>query len=76
LDVNEHGMVAPGEAMLNRLAEESWLPRHVYDWGAADARHVDFSREEVVGALLGWGFDSSPEHLRTNLFDFKLPATA
>ncbi len=76
LDVNEHGMVAPGEAMLNRLAEESWLPRHVYDWGAADARHVDFSREEVVGALLGWGFESSPEHLRTNLFDFKLPATA
>ena len=76
LDVRGNGVVDTGEAMLARLAEESWLPRHVYDWGSSSARHVDFSREEVVGDLLGWGFGSSPDHLRSNLFDFKLPATA
>lgn len=76
LDVKGEGIVGTGAAMLQRLAEESWLPKHVYDWGAADTRHVDFSRDEVVGALLGWGFEASPEHLRQGLFDFNLPAPA
>jgi FADH2 O2-dependent halogenase len=76
LAVKGNGVVDTGEAMLQRLAEESWLPRHVFDWGAPEARNVDFSREEVVGALLGWGFESSPEHLRNGLFDFKLPEPA
>lgn len=62
-----------GAAMLERLAEESWLPKHVYDWGNPESRNVDFSRNEVVGALLEWGFTASPEHLRTGLFDFSLP---
>ena len=76
LAVRGNGVVDTGEAILARLAEEGWLPRHVYDWGAAASRHVDFSREEVVGALLGWGFEASPEHLRKGLFDFKLPTAA
>jgi len=76
LEIRGNGVVDTGEAMLARLAQESWLPRHVYDWGASESRHVDFSRDEVVGALLGWGFEASPDHLRQGLFDFKLPATA
>lgn len=76
LDVGEAGAVNAGQAMLQRLSEEAWLPRHVYAWGADEARHVDFSREDVVGSLLGWGFGDSPDHLRNGLFDFKLPATA
>jgi hypothetical protein len=76
LAVRGQGVVDAGDAMLGRLAEEPWLPRHVYDWGSKEARHVDFSREEVVGALLGWGFEASPDHLRNRLFDFSIPATA
>ena len=76
LAVDGNGVTETGEAMLQRLSEEQWLPKHVYDWGSATARHVDFSRDEVVGALLGWGFESSPSHLREGLFDFKLPAPA
>ena len=59
--------------MLARLTAESWLPRHVYDWGSPAARSVDFSRPEVAGALLEWGFTASPEPLRSHLFDFSLP---
>jgi hypothetical protein len=59
--------------MLERLRAEEWLPRHVYDWGNAAARSVDFSRPEVAGALLGWGFAESPEPVRSELFDFTLP---
>ena len=33
LAVKGNGTVDTGEAMLARLAEEGWLPRHVYDWG-------------------------------------------
>lgn len=76
LAVRGNGVVDTGEAMLGRLAEESWLPRHVYNWGSKEARHVDFSREDVVGSLLGWGFEASPDHLRQHLFDFRIPATA
>lgn len=76
LDLRGQGIVDTGGAMLQRLAEENWLPRHVYDWGAAESRHVDFSRDEVVGALLGWGFEAAPTHLRKGLFDFSLPAPA
>ena len=60
-------------AMLARLRAETWLPRHVYDWGNPDARSIDFSRPEVAGALLEWGFTASPEPLRSGLFDFSLP---
>ena len=61
------------EQMLARLRAEEWMPRHVYDWGDAAARSIDFSRPEVAGALLEWGFTASPPHLRTGLFDFTLP---
>jgi hypothetical protein len=60
--------------MFQRLAAESWLPRHVYDWGNPAERSIDFSRQDVAGALLGWGFTASPEPLRSSLFDFPLPA--
>jgi FADH2 O2-dependent halogenase len=60
--------------MFQRLAAESWLPRHVYDWGNPAERSIDFSRQDVAGALLGWGFTASPEPLRSGLFDFPLPA--
>lgn len=64
---------ATAAGMLARLRAEAWLPRHVFDWGNAAARSVDFSRPEVVGALLGWGFGESPEPIRSGLFDFTLP---
>ena len=64
---------APAEALYARLAEEDWLPRHVYDWGSPEARSIDFSRPDVVGPLLEWGFTASPEPLREGLFDFPLP---
>lgn len=59
--------------MLERLRAEDWLPRHVYDWGSPQARSIDFSRPEVAGALLEWGFTASPANIRSQLFDFKLP---
>lgn len=59
--------------MLERLRDEAWLPRHVYDWGHADAQSIDFSRPDVAGPLLDWGFTASPEPLRSQLFDFTLP---
>lgn len=59
--------------MLQRLASEDWLPRHVYDWGSRAAQSIDFSRPDVAGALLTWGFTGSPEPLRSKLFDFELP---
>jgi hypothetical protein len=62
------------DSMLTRLRSESWLPLHIYDWGNSTARSIDFSRPEVAGALLEWGFTDSPPNLRTTLFDFKLPS--
>ncbi len=62
------------DSMFARLREESWLPRHVYDWGNPGARSIDFSRPEIAGALLEWGFSASPEPVRSSLFDFPLPA--
>jgi FADH2 O2-dependent halogenase len=67
---------ATAARMFARLRDEHWLPTHVYDWGNEHARSVDFSRDEVAGALLTWGFTGSPEPLRTGLFDFSLPASA
>jgi len=64
---------AGADALFARIRQETWLPRHVYDWGNPEARSVDFSRPEVVGAFLEWGFTASPEPLRTGLFDFPLP---
>lgn len=64
---------ATASAMLARLSDETWLPQHVYDWGKPAARSIDFSRPEVAGALLEWGFTGSPEHLRSGLVDFSLP---
>jgi len=59
--------------MFARIRQESWLPRHVFDWGNPQAHNVDFSRPEVVGPLLEWGFTASPEALREGLFDFPMP---
>ena len=64
---------AEAEALFARLAREEWLPRHVYDWGNPEARSIDFSRPDVVGPLIEWGFTASPEPLRKGLFDFPLP---
>ena len=52
---------------------EALLPRHVFDWGNPEAFSVDFSRPDVVGPLLEWGFTASPPALRRGLFDFPLP---
>lgn len=76
LAIQGNGVTETGAAMLHRLAEEQWLPRHVYDWGSPRSRHVDFSDEALVGSLLGWGFEAAPAHLREGLFDFKLPTPA
>lgn len=62
--------------MFERLAAETWLPRHVYDWGNPAERSIDFARQDVAEALLGWGFASSPEPIRSKLFDFSLPVPA
>ena len=64
---------AGAEAMFARIREEDWLPRHVFDWGNPEAFSVDFSRPDVVGPLLEWGFTASPPALRRGLFDFPLP---
>lgn len=64
---------AMAEQIFARLRAESWLPSHVFDWGNPAARSIDFSRPDVAGALLGWGFTDSPEPLRSQLFDFTLP---
>lgn len=60
-------------SMLQALQEQEWLPKHVYAWGDPAARHVDFARPEKVGALLQWGAQNSPPHIREGLFDFQLP---
>lgn len=59
--------------MLQSLQQQDWLPQHIYKWGHADSRHVDFSKMELVGMLLDWGMKDSPEHIREGLFDFELP---
>jgi len=66
------GEEAAAEVLL-ALEEQEWLPKHVYGWGQTASRHVDFSLDANVGALLEWGFTASPEPLRTGLFDFELP---
>lgn len=59
--------------MLTLLKAQDWLPKHVYAWGEASERHVDFANPELVGKLLTWGFTDSPERIRQGLFDFELP---
>ena len=67
------GSADVADQMFARIRQESWLPRHVFDWGNPQAHNVDFSRPEVVGPLLEWGFTASPEALREGLFDFPMP---
>ncbi|MFH5800123.1 NAD(P)/FAD-dependent oxidoreductase [Haladaptatus sp. CMAA 1911] len=64
---------AAAEVILGELRDAEWLPKHVYDWGSEDARHVDFSDPELVDAFITWGKTESPNHLREQLFDFQLP---
>lgn len=64
---------AAAKLILEEMQEAEWLPKHVYDWGNADARHVDFSDPELVGTLVEWGRTDSPKHIREGLFDFELP---
>lgn len=61
------------QTMLEALKCQEWLPKHVYDWGNKNSRHVDFSKMELVGSLLQWGMADSPIHIREGLFDFELP---
>ena len=67
------GSEGVADQMFARIRQESWLPRHVFDWGNPQAHNADFSRPEVVGPLLEWGFTASPEALREGLFDFPMP---
>ena len=60
-------------AIFASLRAQEWLPKHVYDWGNPEARHVDFTDMERVQNLFGWGFGEAPEAIRTGLFDFSLP---
>ena len=55
------------------LRDADWLPKHIYDWGSEDARHVDFSDPALVEEFITWGKTESPNHLRQQLFDFQLP---
>lgn len=59
--------------ILKLLEKQSWLPMDSYQWGNVNSRHVDFSKMENAQKLLGWGFTKAPEHLKNQLFDFKLP---
>lgn len=77
LQAFEAGEVHAEEAaiqMLKELEKRDWLPKNVYPWGDSKARHVDFSLESSVGALLNWGKTASPKHIREELFDFELPS--
>ena len=59
--------------MLEILATQDWLPKHVYGWGNKDSRNVDFSDINLVGAQIGWGKTDAPKAIREELFDFKVP---
>ncbi|WP_211603275.1 hypothetical protein [Halogranum gelatinilyticum] len=63
-------------AIRAELRDAEWLPKHVYNWGSEDARHVDFSDPALVEAFITWGKTESPDHLREQLFDFQLPKSA
>lgn len=62
------------ECILAALRKQDWLPKHVYDWGNPESRHVDFTDMENVGKLFGWGNETAPDAIRSGLFDFELPA--
>lgn len=64
---------AAEEKMLDILATQDWLPKHVYGWGKKDSRNVDFSDMNLVGALIGWGKTDAPKNIREELFDFNVP---
>jgi FADH2 O2-dependent halogenase len=79
LDAYEAGEASAthaGDQMLAEMRQADWLPKHVYDWGADRARHVDFSNPELVGKLIEWGKTDSPERIRDALFDFTVPEMA
>lgn len=64
------------QRILNEMKHAEWLPKHVYDWGNEEERHIDFSDPEVTGDLLTWGKTEAPEHIREDLFDFEMPNPA
>lgn len=79
LNAYDNGNITADEAsdmMLNEMKLADWLPKHVYNWGDAGERHVDFYQPELVGKLIEWGKTSSPDHIREGLFDFEVPEMA
>lgn len=64
------------EIILNEMKQAEWLPKHVYDWGNPQSRHVDFYNPELVAKLIEWGKNGSPRHIREQLFDFEIPEMA
>lgn len=77
LNEMESGRLSPeaaADSMLEALRDQEWLPKHVYDWGNHESRHVDFTVMETVGKLFEWGNTAAPDQIRNELFDFELPA--
>lgn len=57
-----------GAKMLAELRAAEWLPKHVYPWGAPDARHGDINA--TFQSWLKWGMVDSPESFQKRLFNF------
>ena len=76
IDDHAVGDIDAGQAaqsILDELNRLDWLPRHVYDWGNEEERHIDFADPATTAALLTWGQTDAPAHIREGLFDFEMP---
>jgi len=69
----ERGADETADIILNEMERAEWLPKHIYDWGAEEARHIDFSDPESIGDFIEWGKTDAPDPLRKGVFDFELP---
>lgn len=77
LDHFEAGTLTAKEAsdlMLTTLKNADWLPKSIYGWGNAHARHLDFNN--VFHDWITWGKSKAPLAIQQKVFDFKLPQLA
>ena len=77
LDRVAAGELNQGEAagqIYRHLDEQTWLPHHIFGWGRAGERHVDFTPVEAFHRLVAWGQSAAPAAMREGMFDLPVPA--
>ena len=70
VDAGELTSEEAGDRMLALLENSDWLPKSIYPWGSAAARHLDFNL--VFRDWITWGKSKAPSAIREEVFDFQV----